>query len=181
MGTLFLTEEARIYSGAKIASSTNGAGKTGQLHVRDVTFLMEQFVFTFWNFCKGNTLKKCKSSKPSAKHQNMKSRVRYTCGVSKARVWFLALSLALGHQGSSVSPGCISISGRGVVTHVGGLFWGLTVKRQLITPSSCYLNLVRWPEFQDSSQLLRVGEKVATAPLSMVLEKRYKKCGQPTG
>ena len=29
MGTLFLTKEARIYSGAKIASSINGAGKTG--------------------------------------------------------------------------------------------------------------------------------------------------------
>ena len=93
MGTLFLTKEAGIYNGAKIASSINGAGKTGQLHVRDVTFLMEQFVFTFWNFCKVNTLKKCKSSKPSEKYQNMKSRVRYTCGVSKARVWFLTLSL----------------------------------------------------------------------------------------
>ena len=33
MGTLFLTKEARIYSGAKTASSINGAGKTGQLHV----------------------------------------------------------------------------------------------------------------------------------------------------
>ena len=29
MGTLFLTKEARIYSGAKTASSINGAGKTG--------------------------------------------------------------------------------------------------------------------------------------------------------
>ena len=27
MGTLFLTKEARIYNGAKIASSINGAGK----------------------------------------------------------------------------------------------------------------------------------------------------------
>ena len=33
MGTLFLTKEARIYTGAKTASSINGAGKTGQLHV----------------------------------------------------------------------------------------------------------------------------------------------------
>ena len=33
MGTLFLTKEARIYNGAKTASSINGAGKTGQLHV----------------------------------------------------------------------------------------------------------------------------------------------------
>ena len=31
----FLTEEARIYNGAKIASSINGAGKTGQLHVKE--------------------------------------------------------------------------------------------------------------------------------------------------
>ena len=35
MGTLFLTkEEARIYNGAKMASSVSGAGKTGQLHKR---------------------------------------------------------------------------------------------------------------------------------------------------
>ena len=34
MGALFLTEEARIYNGAKTASSINGAGKTGQLHVK---------------------------------------------------------------------------------------------------------------------------------------------------
>ena len=35
MGTLFLRKEARIYNGAKTASSINGAGKTGQLHVKD--------------------------------------------------------------------------------------------------------------------------------------------------
>ena len=35
MGTLFLTKEARIYNGAKIASSISGAWKTGQLHVRE--------------------------------------------------------------------------------------------------------------------------------------------------
>ena len=34
MGTLFLTEEARICNGAKTGSSINGAGKTGQLHVK---------------------------------------------------------------------------------------------------------------------------------------------------
>ena len=33
MGTLFLTKETRIYKWAKTASSTNGAGKTEQLHV----------------------------------------------------------------------------------------------------------------------------------------------------
>ena len=35
MGTLFLTKEARIYNGAKTVSSINGAGKTGQLHVKN--------------------------------------------------------------------------------------------------------------------------------------------------
>ena len=35
MGTLFLTKEARIYNGAKTASSINGAGKTGQLHAKN--------------------------------------------------------------------------------------------------------------------------------------------------
>ena len=35
MGTLFLTKEAKIYNGAKTASSINGAGKTGQLHVKN--------------------------------------------------------------------------------------------------------------------------------------------------
>ena len=35
MGTLFLTKEARIYNVAKIASSINGAGKTGQPHVKE--------------------------------------------------------------------------------------------------------------------------------------------------
>ena len=34
MGTLLLTKEARIYNGTKTASSINGAGKTGQLHVK---------------------------------------------------------------------------------------------------------------------------------------------------
>jgi len=35
MGTLFLTKEARIHNEAKTASSINGAGKTGQLHVKE--------------------------------------------------------------------------------------------------------------------------------------------------
>ena len=33
-GYLIFTKEARIYNGAKTASSINGAGKTGQLHVK---------------------------------------------------------------------------------------------------------------------------------------------------
>ena len=35
MVTLFLIKEARIYSGEKAASSISGAGKTGQLHVKE--------------------------------------------------------------------------------------------------------------------------------------------------
>ena len=35
MGTLFLTKEARICNEEKTASSINGAGKTGQLHVKE--------------------------------------------------------------------------------------------------------------------------------------------------
>ena len=35
MGTFYLTKEAKIYNGAKTASSVNGAGKTGQLHVKE--------------------------------------------------------------------------------------------------------------------------------------------------
>ena len=34
MGTLYLTKEARIYNEAETASSINGAGKTGQIHVK---------------------------------------------------------------------------------------------------------------------------------------------------
>ena len=34
MGNLFFTKEARIYNGTKIASSINGPGKTGCLHVK---------------------------------------------------------------------------------------------------------------------------------------------------
>ena len=36
MGTLFLTKEIRIYHGAETASLVNGAGKTGQLHVKEI-------------------------------------------------------------------------------------------------------------------------------------------------
>ena len=35
MGTLFFTKAARIYNGAITASSINGAGKTGQQHVKE--------------------------------------------------------------------------------------------------------------------------------------------------
>ena len=36
MVTLFLTKEERIYKGAKTVSSINGAGKTGQLHGKEL-------------------------------------------------------------------------------------------------------------------------------------------------
>ena len=35
MGTLFLIKEAGMYNRAKTASSINGAGETGQLHVKE--------------------------------------------------------------------------------------------------------------------------------------------------
>ena len=35
MGTLFLTKEARIYTGTKTAMSIGGSRKTGQLHVKE--------------------------------------------------------------------------------------------------------------------------------------------------
>ena len=35
MVTLFLIKEATIYNGEKTASSISGAGKTGQLHVKE--------------------------------------------------------------------------------------------------------------------------------------------------
>ena len=35
MGTFFLTKEAKIYSVAKTASSINGPGKTGKVHVKE--------------------------------------------------------------------------------------------------------------------------------------------------
>ena len=34
-GYLILTKEARIYNRAKTASSISGAGKTGQLHIKE--------------------------------------------------------------------------------------------------------------------------------------------------
>ena len=34
-GYFILTKEAKIYNGAKRTSSINGAGKTGQLHVKE--------------------------------------------------------------------------------------------------------------------------------------------------
>ena len=36
MGTLYLTKDARIYNGENTASSINGAGKAGQLHVKRI-------------------------------------------------------------------------------------------------------------------------------------------------
>ena len=35
MGTLFFIKEARTYNEAKTASSIDGAGKTGQLHIKE--------------------------------------------------------------------------------------------------------------------------------------------------
>ena len=35
MVTLYMTKEEKIYNGEKTASSISGAGKTGQLHVKE--------------------------------------------------------------------------------------------------------------------------------------------------
>ena len=35
MDTLYLTKEAKIYNGKKTSSSTNGAGKIIQVHVKE--------------------------------------------------------------------------------------------------------------------------------------------------
>ena len=48
-----MTNEARIYSGEKTASSINGAGKTRQLHVKDLLELTPKkdvlFIIGDWN------------------------------------------------------------------------------------------------------------------------------------
>ena len=53
MGILFLTKEARIYNGEMTASSINGAGKTRQLHVKDLLELTPKkdvlFIIGDWN------------------------------------------------------------------------------------------------------------------------------------
>ena len=41
---LILTKEARIYNGAKTASSINGDGKTGQLHTKQSTALLSHTI-----------------------------------------------------------------------------------------------------------------------------------------
>ena len=45
MGTLFLTKEARIYTGAKTASSITDAGKTAQLHI--IRMKLEHFLMSY--------------------------------------------------------------------------------------------------------------------------------------
>ena len=47
MGTLFLTKEVRIYNGAKTDSSINGAGKTGQLRIKEMK--LEHFLTPYTN------------------------------------------------------------------------------------------------------------------------------------
>ena len=43
MGTLFLTKEARIYNGAKTASSISGAGKTRELRVKELVHCLTPY------------------------------------------------------------------------------------------------------------------------------------------
>ena len=47
MDTLSLTKEAKIYNGEKTISSTSGAGKTSQLHVKE--WNSWQHIQTCWN------------------------------------------------------------------------------------------------------------------------------------
>ena len=47
MSTLFLTKEARIYNGKKTAPLINGAGKTGQLCVKEMK--LELFLTPYTN------------------------------------------------------------------------------------------------------------------------------------
>ena len=51
MVNYFMTKEARICNGEKIVSSINGAGKTGQLHVK------KNEIRTFFNAIHKNKLK----------------------------------------------------------------------------------------------------------------------------
>ena len=48
MGILFLTKEARIYNGAKIASSINGSGKTGHYLVKAMVFPVVMYGCESW-------------------------------------------------------------------------------------------------------------------------------------
>ena len=44
MGTLFLTKEAKIYNGAKTASSISGAGKTGQQRAKKKKMKLDHYL-----------------------------------------------------------------------------------------------------------------------------------------
>ena len=51
MDTLSLTKEAKIYNGRKTSSLTSGAGKTGQLHVKnwnDITMTLHAKINSKW-------------------------------------------------------------------------------------------------------------------------------------
>ena len=44
MVTLFLIKEERIYSGDKTVSSISGAGKTGQLHLKESEHFLTPYI-----------------------------------------------------------------------------------------------------------------------------------------
>ena len=47
MDTLYLTKEARIYTGVKTIPLTSGAGKTGQPLVKEIVFFL-LYMFAFF-------------------------------------------------------------------------------------------------------------------------------------
>ena len=48
MGILFFTKKSRTYNGAKTASSTNGAGKMGQLHGKKLERFLTPYTKIKW-------------------------------------------------------------------------------------------------------------------------------------
>ena len=70
MGTLFLTKEARIYNGAKTASSINGAGKTGQPHVKEMK--LEHFLTPY----KGKLKMDLKAKGKTRNHKTLRGKHR---------------------------------------------------------------------------------------------------------
>ena len=82
MGILFLTNEARLYNGAKTASSINGAGKTGQTHVKTE-------IRSFFNSIHKNKLKTDSRPKCETRHYKASSRKHRTLSdINHSNIFF---------------------------------------------------------------------------------------------